>query len=435
MRSYYASVRFQVELPSGLTAAASAELGVKQGCPLSPVLFGVFIEGLLRDFTETARADPAMSLVSLGAGTVTDTVDPVLFADDLSMVASSLAGLQRQAALLSRLAAKYGLSINVGKTKAMAIGAKLRDGEALTPIELDGQPVDWVSKFRYLGLDLHAHLGLSHAGDTLLAAATTRYHAVWRRCRELGIEDVGSLGSLFDSLVSTVLGYGVALWGPEVFYNEGLGAETGKSNSLASRIERLQKRFERALLGVPQLTPSLLLSIETNRPPLQVGFLRFALRYLRRLSVHLQRGADSLLGLALRANVTLAQHGLPCWLSRLHSWCNKVKAPFDLNRLVEQAGLIDRRSKRIALDVLDPASDATADDGAARALSTWTAAVNANFPAHGSIGAPRSRQRRSATSSVLYGTCNASLSQPIPRRGADALPQSTAILHVCASGP
>ena len=323
VEGYYRTVHFRVELPTGLTAPIPAGVGVKQGCPLSPVLFGVFIESLLGEFLrgdQTPYASP-----TLGAG----AVPPILYADDLANVSTSVVGLQRQCDRLADLAARYGLAINVAKTKAMAFG--VGDGgrrAALDrePLTINEQPVAWVDEFRYLGLPVHAKTGFKAAPEALLAAATNRYHAMWRRCRELGIEDGLSLNTLFDSLVNSVLSYGAPIWAPSLFAL----AQEGQARPLADRVEQLQRRFQRAVLGLPQLTPSNLLALETGRPPLELLLFRSTVRFLFRLRAH---GADSLLGRALAASLLWASEAGPpgadskVWAGQLRRWAEALGCP------------------------------------------------------------------------------------------------------------
>jgi len=47
LKSYYANVRVCLDIPSaGTSAPFDSTMGVKQGCPMSPTLFGLYIDQL-----------------------------------------------------------------------------------------------------------------------------------------------------------------------------------------------------------------------------------------------------------------------------------------------------------------------------------------------------------------------------------------------------
>ncbi len=71
----------------------------------------------------------------------------VRFADDQGMVASTERGLQKKMDRLNDTAKSYDINIIVNKTKVMKVG---RNGGVIN-ILVDGQKVDQVSKFKYLG--------------------------------------------------------------------------------------------------------------------------------------------------------------------------------------------------------------------------------------------------------------------------------------------
>src|SRR6476469_1486718 len=77
-----------------------------------------------------------------------ELIKDVKYADDQEMVANTEAGLQNLMDSPNTTAKHYDVKINIKKTKAMVVSRNW--GERVN-ITLEGQSVDQVSTFRYLG--------------------------------------------------------------------------------------------------------------------------------------------------------------------------------------------------------------------------------------------------------------------------------------------
>jgi len=113
--------------------------GVRQECPLSPLLFSVYAEIMMIE---------AMENIDEGIVVGGQLISDVRFADDQGMVASTEEGLQKLMNKLNDTAKEYNMRINVQKTKTMVV---TRDGGGEVNIVLDGQRVGQVNNFKYLG--------------------------------------------------------------------------------------------------------------------------------------------------------------------------------------------------------------------------------------------------------------------------------------------
>jgi hypothetical protein len=162
---------------------------------LSPLLFGIYIDALEKRLLE----------VDCDAPKLVEWVVPLLrFADDLVLVSLTLTGLQRQLDILQEFCRVQGLSVNLGKTKAMFFGLK-----GPRPIvQYGGAPVAFVEAFKYLGLEFHANGSFRKTATTQLDAALKAKHALRRRCASLGILDPTFKVKQFDALVAPILSYG-----------------------------------------------------------------------------------------------------------------------------------------------------------------------------------------------------------------------------------
>ena len=110
-----------------------------QGCPLSPLLFNIYIQQLIME---------AMENVEDGVKVGGQLVNAIRFADDQAMVASTNAGLQRIMDSLNRTSVEYGMRINTKKTKVMRISRE--EGKSMN-ITINGNKLEQVTQFCCLG--------------------------------------------------------------------------------------------------------------------------------------------------------------------------------------------------------------------------------------------------------------------------------------------
>jgi hypothetical protein len=111
LQAMYAKDTVRINHPSeGVTSNFKCQQGVKQGCPFSPLLFGLYLDAL----------EGCLDGKECDAPTLADVhVWLLLFVDDLVLASESEVGLQQQLDTLQQFCTKGGLIVNVEKTKAM----------------------------------------------------------------------------------------------------------------------------------------------------------------------------------------------------------------------------------------------------------------------------------------------------------------------------
>ena len=118
MKMYEAS-RSTVLLEGEKSAMFSVEQGVARGCSLSPILFSVFINDLLKDVEQAELG------VQLSSG---KRVGDMLFADDFVGVSDSRESMQKLTDVVHGYCNKWRLKASVSKSAVMVFSKNSAEG-------------------------------------------------------------------------------------------------------------------------------------------------------------------------------------------------------------------------------------------------------------------------------------------------------------------
>jgi hypothetical protein len=165
-------------LKEGLAPTFLCRIGVKQRCPLSPLLFGLFIDGIEK-WLNALEGDAPPLLGKL-------TVRLLLYADDLVLMSYTPAGLQKQLDVLQAFCCERQLIVNVKKTKVIVFEARKSMCQAF---QYEGEAIEQLNSFKYLGVELHGTKGMQAVIQRLAMSGKKAVFALRRKCAELRIFD------------------------------------------------------------------------------------------------------------------------------------------------------------------------------------------------------------------------------------------------------
>ena len=139
LRNLYAGQEATVRTGHGITDWLQIGKVVCQDCILSPCLFNFYAEYIMRN----AGLEESQAGIKIAGRNINN----LRYADDTTLMAESEEELKSLLMKMKEDSDKVGLKLNIQKTKIMASGP-------ITSWEIDGETVETVSDFIFLGLQM-----------------------------------------------------------------------------------------------------------------------------------------------------------------------------------------------------------------------------------------------------------------------------------------
>ena len=169
LRNLYAGQEATVRTGHGTTDWFQLGKGVCQGCILSPCLFNLYAEYIMRN--------AGMEEAQAGNKIAERNINHLRYADDTTLIAEGEEELKSLLMKVKEESEKVGLQLNIQKTKIIASGP-------ITSWQIDGETVETVANFIFLGSKIIADGDCSHE---------------IKRCLLLGREVMTKLDSILKS--------------------------------------------------------------------------------------------------------------------------------------------------------------------------------------------------------------------------------------------
>ena len=170
LRNSHAGQEATVRTGHGTTDRFQIGKGVRQGCILSPCLFNLYAEYIMRNLGWLEEAQARIKIAGRN-------INNLRYADDTTLMAESEEELKSLLKKVKVESEKVGLKLNIQKMKIMASGP-------IMSWEIDGETMETVADFIFLGSKITADGDCSHE---------------IKRCLLLGRKVMTNLDSLLKS--------------------------------------------------------------------------------------------------------------------------------------------------------------------------------------------------------------------------------------------
>jgi exonuclease III len=250
LKAMYENSTFRVRGGFGYTELISLLRGVKQGSPLSPTLFDIFINDLLDGAKELGLSVPT------GESFDTYTLPGLLFADDLVLLADSMKNLQKLLNLATNWANKWGMRFGLDKCAIICFGGDRAEVDKEEWV-LQEQRVEVRENYTYLGILFTEDLDLIKMSESRLLAGRKALGAL-RPLLFSRLVPMHTKVMIIKACVLPVLMFGAELWGMN-------GKLVGKHQSLLNA----SLRWVAGAQGGSACMSTTCAWMEFNIPPLQ----------------------------------------------------------------------------------------------------------------------------------------------------------------------
>ena len=198
LSSMYANNRCCVRHGGGHSDWFQVKSGVRQGCVISPLLFNIVMDWVMK----RATADKPRGITWKNFSQLEDED----FADDLALLSHAQKDMQEKTSRTETEAGSIGLGVSHSKTKILRINARTQ-----TDIVIKDKSLENVHEFKYLGSFLTADGSIEREVCTRIALASAAFQKL-RTVWNSRILSVTTKLKIYKSNVRSVLLYAAETW-------------------------------------------------------------------------------------------------------------------------------------------------------------------------------------------------------------------------------
>lgn len=230
IKSTYVNTRNYVRTRNSQSEEFVTHEGLKQGGVLSPTLFNIIMDEILKMYRTKAKR------LQVGYRNMRQvTITECAFADDVIICAGSEEDMNTNLKWWAEIINKFNMKMNVKKTKMMHIGREAKYDH----IQIDGTTIEMVESFKYLGVAIDRSGMYNTEVTNRITAAMKLYHAI--RTTFINKKEITrkTKMSVYKSIFRPILLYGSESW--------------VLTTSMKSSIQATEMKYLRRVMGITRM--------------------------------------------------------------------------------------------------------------------------------------------------------------------------------------
>lgn len=212
LKNIYRRVESSVLLGHKRTIFFLIEVGLRQGCLLSPILFDLFINDLSK----------VINALEKGVKCGNRDVSNLFFADDIAVIADSKEDLEVILQTIYDFSLKWRFKFNIDKCSVVVFDDKRHDSLSVGDCKSECKCnhhfrfgpflIQQVLMYKYLGVELDNRLTYSFFKHRMLQKARMNVGRVWHMGIRNNLVSVKGGMSMYEALVSSILEFSCITW-------------------------------------------------------------------------------------------------------------------------------------------------------------------------------------------------------------------------------
>ena len=224
IRSFHQGTQAKLRVNGALLDEIDVTNGLRQGCCMAPVLFNLYACLLVERWTARIQQSDGIGVQlrykhdkklfrRYTRNAEKTRLNELQFADDAALLATTRSGAEKALQEYSHVAADFGLTVSMPKTKLMVSGREATEVDK-APIRVGEEEVGNVSQFTYLGSVITSSGRVELDVNRRVAQASKAFGAL--RKAVFGNKDlrVETKRAVYQACILSVLLYGSECWTP-----------------------------------------------------------------------------------------------------------------------------------------------------------------------------------------------------------------------------